>query len=90
MYKNISYTNRVFKEYVASTVMLPNILGNQYYSLAGDYPSGPGVDCSPSTTPVGNKTQPTDILDNGHRYVIHEPPEETENPNIMYYDPRCT
>ena len=87
-YTNVSYNNSIFKESISSTTMLPYIPDLSFYALAGDYPSLPGIDCSPSQSRQGTKTQPTSRLARGQRYVNYI--NQTKEPDTLWYDPSCT
>lgn len=88
-YGNVSFSNSIFEEHILSTKMLPFVSGTHYYALAGDYPSLPGIDCSPSRSLQGNKTQPTSLLASGLRYVNHSS-NALQGADTLWYDPSCT
>lgn len=93
-YSEVSYSNAIFNERVVSTNLLAAIqLGStgrtEYYSLAGDFPSYPGVNCTPSDSPKGRKIQPTGLLTNGLRYAKHAY-NASEDPNTLYIDRECS
>lgn len=68
IYDNVSFSRSIFEKHILSKTILPqNSMG---YGLAGNFSSFPGVDCSASITPQGNKTQPTGILTS---YLNREP-----------------
>ncbi|KAI1330236.1 hypothetical protein F5Y16DRAFT_363512 [Xylariaceae sp. FL0255] len=93
-YSNARVSNAVFSETITSEVALEFIQPNQsqannyYYSLAGNLPPIPGLDCSPSITPDGKKTQLTS-LQNGTRYAVYQP-TLLQDLDALYFDPRCT
>jgi hypothetical protein len=101
-YGGVNISRSQLQQDVLSTTKLPliNVRG-PYYSLAGDLPSLPGVDCSPAASLQGRKTQATRQLKSGKHYVI--PPVGEVNPAInmsdaaiavsqdmLWYDPACT
>lgn len=93
-YSDVSYSNAIFNERVVSTNLLAAIqLGStgrtEYYSLAGDFPSYPGVNCTPSDSPKGRKIQPTGLLTNSLRYAKHAY-NASEDPNTLYIDRECS
>lgn len=88
-YGNVTYTNGVFDEKVISTTTAPYNTELRYYSVAGDFPSVAGVDCSAVASPVKNKTQPCSLTDSGIRYPNHLSSED-DNKDVLYYDPSCT
>ncbi|KAI0440456.1 hypothetical protein F4803DRAFT_527082 [Xylaria telfairii] len=92
-YKNTSYSNAILNENVASTatlaaVQLVNSNTTNYYSLAGDLPSSPPVDCTPSDSPQGRYIQPTRLLTNGMRYADHHY-NGSDGHDILYFDSEC-
>lgn len=87
-YANVSYNNSIFKETISATTMLPYVSDLSFYALAGDYPSLPGIDCSPSESRQGTKTQPTSRLARGQRYVNYV--DQTNDSDTLWYDPSCT
>ena len=87
-YTNVSYNNSIFKESISSTTMLPYVSDLSFYALAGDYPSLPGTDCSPSESRQGTKTQPTSRLARSQRYVNYV--NQTNGSDTLWYDPSCT
>ena len=89
MYGNVSFSNSIFEEHILSTTMLPFVPEIGYYSLAGDYPSLPDIDCSPSESLQGNKTQPTSLLASGLRYVNHLS-NALNGSDTLWYDSSCT
>ena len=89
-YTNVSYSNAIFSETIASTTNLPYIPNLRYYSLAGAYPALPSTDCSPISSPTGLKSEASNTLpDGGTRY--HNGPSALANAtgDTMYYDPGC-
>jgi Protein of unknown function (DUF3176) len=88
-YGNVSFSDSVFEEYVVSTTMLPFANTTRYYALAGDYPSLPDIDCSPSESAQGKKTQATSLLASGLRYVNHLA-KALNGADTLWYDPSCT
>lgn len=89
MYGNVSFSNSIFEEHILSTTMLPFVPEVSYYSLAGDYPSLPGIDCSPSGSPQENKTQPTSLLPSGLRYA-NRSSNVSHGSDTLWYDSSCT
>lgn len=95
-YGNISYSNAIFKQQLLSTHMLAatkvDSLSSStgYYSLAGDFPPYPGVDCTPSKSPRGRKLRPTSPLSNGLRYAHRRPGDASVVADVLYFDDRCT
>lgn len=90
-YSGTKVFNSVFEERVVSTVpLLSMVNGGQTlrFSLAGDYPSFPGLDCTPSLTPQGKKIQATSPYPNGLRYA-NDSLEAMGAPDTRYYDPGC-
>ena len=88
IYANVSYNNSIFKESISSTTMLPYVYGFSFYALAGDYPSLPSIDCSPSESRQGTKTQATSRLAGGQRYANYL--DQPNDPDTLWYDPSCT
>ena len=88
-YGDVRVSNSIFEEHILSTTMLPFVSEIGYYSLAGDYPSRPDVDCSPSKSLQGNKTRPTSLLASGLRYVNHSS-EALNSSETLWYDSACT
>ncbi|KAI0967777.1 hypothetical protein F4678DRAFT_482803 [Xylaria arbuscula] len=91
-YDNISYINAIFDEHVVSTHLLAAVElyheFSSYYSLAGDFPSSPGIDCTPSKSPQGSKVQPTSLLSNGLRYANYRD-DALSRPDVLYFDHEC-
>ncbi|KAJ2994366.1 hypothetical protein NUW58_g1577 [Xylaria curta] len=92
-YSDASHLNAIFNERVVSTdnlaaIQLRSTGRTEYYSLAGDFPSYPGVDCIPSDSPRGSKTQPTSLLTNGLRHAKHAY-NASEDPDTLYIDRKC-
>ncbi|KAL8992736.1 MAG: hypothetical protein Q9169_006879, partial [Polycauliona sp. 2 TL-2023] len=93
-YGHVNITNAEFEEHVMSTTMLPfnSVLG--FYSLAGDYPSQPGIDCAPSEYRTDNKTMPTEHLASGLRSIKlpsdDDDDDDAESANTTWYNPACT
>ena len=69
--------------------MLPFIPENGYYSLAGDYPSLPDINCSPSKRIQILKTQSTSLLASGLRYVDNSS-KALNSSDTLWYDSACT
>ena len=88
-YADITYRDGVFTEIVHSTVRLPYETQMQYYSLAGNYPSAAGIDCSSSSAPDGDKTQPCSLAPSG-RLVTNHSSKASEDLDIQYLNPACT
>ncbi len=90
-YGNVQISKSVLQEQKLSTTRVPfmNMSGGLYFSLAGDYPSFPGLDCSPNETPEGNKTIPTSLLHDDVRYV-NRSTATIGAPDTLYFDPACT
>ncbi|KAI0914483.1 hypothetical protein F4823DRAFT_637549 [Ustulina deusta] len=86
---DVSYSNAIFNERVVSTNLLGSTGRTEYYSLAGDFPSYPGVNCTPSDSPKGRKIQPTGLLTNSLRYAKHAY-NASEDPNTLYIDRECS
>ena len=89
MYGNVRFSNSIFEEHILQTTMLPFVPQIGYYSLAGDYPSLPDIDCSPSESLQGNKTQSTSLLASGLRYVNHLS-RALNSSETLWYDSACT
>ncbi|KAI9882028.1 MAG: hypothetical protein M1823_006248 [Watsoniomyces obsoletus] len=102
-YKSLIISGNQLQHTLDSTTRLPrlNISKTPYFSLAGDFPPVPGIDCTPSTTSQGRKTCAVRTLKSGKRYVL--PREEgsrrasddedlpfAQSPDISFYDPVCT
>ncbi|KAL9117633.1 MAG: hypothetical protein Q9187_005828 [Circinaria calcarea] len=88
-YGNVRISNSIFEEHILSTMMLPYVPDIQYYSLAGDYPSFPDINCSPSESLQENKTQPTSLLASGLRYA-NLSGIALNSSDILWYHPSCT
>lgn len=89
MYGNVRFSNSVFEEHILSTTMLPYVPEIEYYSVAGDYPSSPDIDCSPSGSLQENKTQATSLLASGLRYANHSS-KALNGSDTLWYNPSCT
>lgn len=89
MYGNVRFSNSIFEEHILSTTMLPFVPEIGYYSLAGNYPSLPNIDCSPSESLQENKTQSTGLLASGLRYVNHSS-NALNGSETLWYDSSCT
>lgn len=89
-YGSVKVSDSIFQERILSTTSLPyvNTTDGLRYGLAGDYPSFPGTDCSPSQERQGNKTQPTSLLSNGLRYPVDQRKIQSAA-DMMWYDPAC-
>ncbi|KAK4446941.1 hypothetical protein QBC34DRAFT_427750 [Podospora aff. communis PSN243] len=90
-FSNISYVNSEFREDRLSSTLFPMRGTWETLTLAGDYPSAPGIDCSDTLSPGGRKTLPTNLhAQSGLRYLF-EPSDanRTKHLNITYYDPAC-
>ncbi len=103
-YKGLIISGNQLKHTLDSTTTLPriNISSTPYFSLAGDFPPLPGIDCTPSTTRQGSKTCAVRTLKSGKRYIV--PSEEgsrrysesdddlrfAQSSDISFYDPVCT
>jgi hypothetical protein len=86
-YSNVKISASTLAEQITLTNRIPFIEG-LYFSLAGNYPSIPTVDCTPSEHPTKSNTQPTSILRSGLRYVnrTHVPGAS----DTLWYNPLCT
>jgi hypothetical protein len=85
---NISQS--VLDERIISTTPLPfmNMNGGDYFSLAGNHPSFPSIDCTPSDKPTDKNTVPTSRLSNGLQYVNYT--ATSDDADTQYYSPSCT
>ncbi|KAI8624375.1 hypothetical protein F5Y19DRAFT_491107 [Xylariaceae sp. FL1651] len=88
-YSNSSYSNAIFNDHLASTDMLALVQFPGYYSLAGNFPSSPSVDCTLARAPQGRKVQPTSLFMNGMRYA-NRWHNASEEPDVLYLDQECT
>ena len=88
-YGNVRFSNSIFEEDVLSTTWLPFVPEILYYSLAGDYPSLPDIDCSPSESLQENRTQSTSLLASGLRYINHSS-KALKGSDTLWYDSSCT
>lgn len=86
-YGEPSYTNSVFRERLVSTAYLA--FRNGAYSTVGENPSRTGVDCSGSSTPQGEKTQPTVLNERGERTAVYFFDPDVSEPGLLYYHPAC-
>lgn len=91
-YGSANVSNTVLEERILSTTALQfmNMSGSNSlrFSLVGDFPSFPGIDCTPSRGPEGNKTQATSPYYNGARYANYSG-EAIDASDTQYYDPAC-
>ena len=87
-YGSVSYNNSISEEHIVSTTLPPFTTDLDFYTLAGDYPSLPGIDCSPSQNSQGNKTVPTDSFAKGLRSVHYA--NALNESDTLWYDPSCT
>ncbi|KAL9616257.1 MAG: hypothetical protein Q9160_008863 [Pyrenula sp. 1 TL-2023] len=93
-YGDVHVSNSVLQEHIVSAMAIPyknftNLSGG--YSLAGNYPSLPGIDCTPSSGRQGNKATATGLYQSGLRYVVDEYDNTSDtDPNTLWYDPACT
>ena len=87
-YGSVSYNNSIFEEHIVSMTLLPFTAELGFYTLAGDYPSLPGIDCYPSQNSQGNKTVPTNSLAKGLRSVNYA--NKSNKSDTLWYDPSCT
>lgn len=88
-YGNAKVSESVFEERTLSTTALQFTQVNQgppQFSLAGDYPSFSGTDCTSSQSPQGNKTQATSLHNNGARYANYSS-QAIGAPDTQYYNP---
>ncbi|KAK8037209.1 hypothetical protein PG991_000555 [Apiospora marii] len=88
-YGNVTYASGIFNETVLSTAMLPYV-SMGYFSLAGDHPSIPGIDCSPSDRPSQQKIQPATLLSGDERYYNSHTAKAYNDPRTVYFDKACT
>ncbi|KAL9637156.1 MAG: hypothetical protein Q9164_002380 [Protoblastenia rupestris] len=87
-YTNVSYSNAIFSETIASTTKVPFVSDLGYFTLAGAYPALPSIDCTPSSSRGGYRTEAANTLPNGVRY--HNDPSVVANDaNTLYYDRSC-
>jgi hypothetical protein len=59
-----------------------------YFSLAGNHPSFPSIDCTPSYQPTDKNTVPTSRLSNGLQYVNYT--ATSDDADTQYHSPLCT
>ena len=89
-YSNAKISASTLAEQIILTNRIPfmNMSEGLYFSLAGNHPSIPTVDCTPSEHLTENNTQPTSILHSGLRYVnlTHVPGAS----DTLWYNPLCT
>ena len=80
----------VLDERIISTTPLPFMDMNEgdYFSLAGNHPSFPSIDCTPSDKPTDKNTVPTSRLSNGLQYVNYT--ATSDDADTQYYSPSCT
>ncbi|KAK8071191.1 Zinc-binding oxidoreductase protein [Apiospora hydei] len=74
-YGNVTYTDGIFSE---------------TFSLAGNHPSIPGLDCSPSGQPSQQKTQPASLFANRGLYYNNHSAKASDDPETVYFDKACT
>ncbi|MCJ1440581.1 MAG: hypothetical protein MMC23_001066 [Stictis urceolatum] len=88
-YGNVSIKRFNLQEQIISTSRLPfnNNTNVPYYSLVGDIPFFPGVDCTPLAYPQGKKNLSTSLLPNGLRWINYYP--QGNDTDTLYYDPAC-
>ena len=90
-YGGSNISQSVLREDVLSSVHLPYVSETEadaYFSLAGNYPPRPEVDCSPVKTPQGKKTVRTYTASNGQHILDNY--EYGRTAPHQYYDPACT
>jgi hypothetical protein len=87
-YGNVNISRSVLTQELLATTRVPfmNMNNGDYFSLAGDFPSFDGVDCTPSKQPTEINTISTSLLQDGQRYVNISAAE----PDIMWYNSACT
>ena len=91
-YGKVSISKTILGEELLSTTRLPfmNMSDGLYFSLAGNVPSFPGIDCTPSNHPAGNNTLPTGLLRNGMRYITNPYQDAGRTTQMLWFNPACT
>lgn len=90
-YGSAGVSKSIFEEHIVTTIRLPFMsVGDSFrFSLAGNYPSMPGTDCTPSNLRQGNKTYATNLFASGLRYVSYSVTADAVH-DTLWYDPACT
>ncbi|KAJ9611536.1 hypothetical protein H2200_004720 [Cladophialophora chaetospira] len=89
-YGDVKVSKSILQEQKLSTTRVPfmGMNGGFYFSLAGEYPSFPGLDCTPTNKIEGNNTVPTSLLPNGVRYINDSVVAGAAD--TMWFNPACT